>query len=288
MQRLLALLPLAVGCHDIVEPSSSSLSVMPQGHLVLPTPAITALEADELTAVWLDRPLSWGEQVEWLDADGQWHPLGYSGQVWVHDQPVDCYRWRGVEGELVVRTQRGELLLEAPEAPLLHAPGDLAWRGMTWEGPSLENVELAVAVQREWDYAWLVHDGEQPRWTTEAQPVETFEPGQLPDLVDLTWPTLAHAPTVAEYTVKLLLMDGGHSWLLAQATTTVVELGRNIAWGDFHNHTNLSWDGCEDPDDFCTPRGETPGLDVFMQAEEAGLDFAALTDHGEWSRWENL
>lgn len=62
---------------------------------------------------------------------------------------------------------------------------------------------------------------------------------------------------------------------------TSVEEGSTWVWGDLHAHSGWSYDGCEQPDANCTPRGETPAADFFEQAEDADLDFAALTDHAE-------
>lgn len=59
-----------------------------------------------------------------------------------------------------------------------------------------------------------------------------------------------------------------------------------IAWGDLHNHTNLSQDGCENADAGCLPDESLPGEPVFARAEANGLDFAAITDHAEFSRYQ--
>jgi len=52
-------------------------------------------------------------------------------------------------------------------------------------------------------------------------------------------------------------------------------------WGDLHAHSGWSYDGCEEPDDACTHLPAGPGSDFYAEAAEAGLDFAALTDHAE-------
>lgn len=56
-------------------------------------------------------------------------------------------------------------------------------------------------------------------------------------------------------------------------------------WGDLHAHSGWSYDGCEDAEAGCAPRGALPGEDFFENAAAAGLDFAALTDHAEADRW---
>ncbi len=68
-------------------------------------------------------------------------------------------------------------------------------------------------------------------------------------------------------------------------TAPVVVPDPVIVWGDLHNHTNLSHDGCEAPDNFCLPDAELPAADVFPRAIARGLGFAALTDHAEFSRY---
>ncbi len=55
-------------------------------------------------------------------------------------------------------------------------------------------------------------------------------------------------------------------------------------WGDLHAHSGFSWDGCEEWEDDCALRGDTPGLDFFDNAAESDLDFVALTDHAEADR----
>lgn len=56
-----------------------------------------------------------------------------------------------------------------------------------------------------------------------------------------------------------------------------------VAWGDVHNHTNLSHDGCENPAADCAPTDWLPAEQVFARAEANGLAFTAITDHAEVS-----
>ena len=288
-RALASILLLATGCHELVEPVQHDADPsLPSGRIVAPVPDITALESQDRVLLWLDRELISGERVEWLDSDGTWQPLGYSGQVWVHDHPGDAYRWRGLDDEVVARTERGQLYLDHPETPMLQAPGDLIWRGLQWDGPDLSSLELALAMQRQQDGAWLVVDANGPNWTDEAQPCSSFGPGLLPEQIELSWYAEAETPTIDQLTISLMVVYDGRTWVFAQALDEVMEQGRHFAWGDFHSHTNLSFDGCEDTDNFCAPRGERPGSDVFAEAEAVGLDFLALTDHAEWSSWVNL
>jgi hypothetical protein len=59
-----------------------------------------------------------------------------------------------------------------------------------------------------------------------------------------------------------------------------------VVWGDLHNHTNLSYDGCEDSDNLCMPDGTLPGEMTFARAAANGLGFAAITDHAEFTGYE--
>ncbi|MFN7142623.1 MAG: hypothetical protein ACK4YP_02525 [Myxococcota bacterium] len=58
-----------------------------------------------------------------------------------------------------------------------------------------------------------------------------------------------------------------------------------VVWGDLHNHTNLSHDGCEAPDNGCLPDSDLPAEDTFPRAAAYGLGFAAITDHAEFVRY---
>jgi hypothetical protein len=73
--------------------------------------------------------------------------------------------------------------------------------------------------------------------------------------------------------------------LPALATADEPPSGRWV-WGDPHAHSGLSYDGCEDDEALCAPRGALPGEDVFDQAADNALDFAALTDHAEADTFE--
>lgn len=72
---------------------------------------------------------------------------------------------------------------------------------------------------------------------------------------------------------------------LASAELTIVELGHRLQWGDPHVHSDLSQDGCEDPDSGCQGPDIEPASDLFFNAEDQGLDWAAMTDHAEWSTY---
>ena len=54
-----------------------------------------------------------------------------------------------------------------------------------------------------------------------------------------------------------------------------------LYWGDLHVHSGWSYDSCENPDDGCSIRGDSPAEDLAERIETADLDFIALTDHAE-------
>lgn len=68
---------------------------------------------------------------------------------------------------------------------------------------------------------------------------------------------------------------------LRSADNTVFELGHRVLWGDPHVHTDLSQDGCEDAESGCQGPDTEPAADVFLHAEESGLDWATIADHAE-------
>jgi len=96
---------------------------------------------------------------------------------------------------------------------------------------------------------------------------------------------LPDGPSAEGALVAALAVDVGDGALhiLDRDEAALVRLDRSLAWGDLHAHSNLSHDGCEEPDDNCndTVPGE-PGIDFFSVAIDRELDFVALTDHAEW------
>lgn len=62
----------------------------------------------------------------------------------------------------------------------------------------------------------------------------------------------------------------------------------SLAWGDLHAHTNLSHDGCEDPDNLCLPESDLPGELLYTHAAAKGFAFVANADHGEIEAWTRV
>ena len=96
-----------------------------------------------------------------------------------------------------------------------------------------------------------------------------------------------HSPQVDSLQVEEIglawrLVDSQDRAVLAGVSGQAIFTGLDLRFGDLHGHTNLSHDGCEYADDFCSAREAGPGGDYFANAVDAGLDFAAITDHAEW------
>jgi hypothetical protein len=287
----------ALACHPVLEPPEAVDPLVPlearellytAPGLRVDAPHLSLVQGEGMVALWLDRPLGPGERIERLDERTGWETLGVQGRRWVDPSPARFYRWSGPGDSAPARARSGELILEAPDWPLLYLSGEAVMRSLSWAGPSLGPLDLGVTIRRARDGAWLVADGGEPVWSEDEGVWASPEPEQLLAGVELSWYTEAREPSLEAFTLGLVVLHEGEIWPLAHGETSTLELGRSLAWGDLHSHSNLSFDGCEDPDDHCLPRGESPGLDLFLQAEEQGLDFAALTDHADHQSWTDL
>lgn len=123
-------------------------------------------------------------------------------------------------------------------------------------------------------------------WVASPQPV---------DLDDLAITSLATHVTDATLTLMVGLPAAdwdvvgpvAPSGVLGLATVelSVLELGHAVLWGDPHVHTDLSHDGCEDPDGGCAGPDLEPAADTFANAQAQGLDWMAMTDHAEFTTY---
>ncbi len=284
----LAVCILLMGCHEVVEPSDMPLEGEDAGQTSDAQLTLTVIEGEGAVVMWTGRALEPDERLERLDESGSWQLLARDGQSWVDTEPAPAYRWTGPLAEVLARPKHVELELGTPELPLIHEPGSTVQRSLAWEGPELDGLELGWALQRDGDDAWLVEDDGSPAWSFHAAPWRSYPAGEAPTLAIVEWEAASPHPALQTIECSLLASVEGRSWVLARAESQVLELGRELAWGDPHGHSNLSFDGCEDPDNYCAPRGEKPGADLFWEAEQAGLDFLALTDHAEFDTYTNF
>jgi len=178
------------------------------------------------------------------------------------------------------------LVVMAPATRLLYEPGELVHRIAVRTGPALDELPVSLGVQRDHDGAWLSSDcGSESCWQERATAWATWQPGELPDRMEFSYFAEEQQPRLVKLHVWLFMAREGQDVPLARASSRVHELGRHLAWGELHNHTNLSYDACEDPEASCGPLWGWPGEEVFLRAEENGLNFAALTDHAEFDTY---
>ncbi len=175
---------------------------------------------------------------------------------------------------------------EAPPdgVPLLNGESLALWLG--WQ--SGDGAPLSVGLRRRaldgpdaGRELWATPQGEWSEDPTERVSLASGETAQLELPV-------AEA-SAAEFTLEAVDLSGEVALTDAEsgeaAALDWIALGRGMAWGDLHAHSNLSHDGCENQEVDCDDRGDGPGEDFFAQARERELDFAAITDHAEWSRY---
>lgn len=252
------------------------------GSVVVAPPVLQALQGDGFAAIWTDRELVFGERVLRVEPDGSSTELGDHGQLWLDLEPGPSYRWVGADDSLEVTPGRLDLSLDDQRSTVAQR-GDFVTRTLAWAGADLYALPVVVVVERDDGEAWLEASCEDglPCWRDEPCWWASFEPGDLPDAVSPGWYAEAAEPSLVALELRLELLRDGVGWPLATVDDALVETGRRLLWGDLHSHTNLSGDACEDLSDSCLPWGTGPGSEVFAAAEQAGLDFLALTDHAE-------
>ena len=245
-------------------------------------PELRALGGEGFSLLWADRALRPGERVEWQDTGGGWRVLGLEGVDWLLPSETASFRWVGPSGQVTVTPEAFALTLTAPQEPTVFLPGETIAMAADWAGPEIP-FPVSLALRRPADGTWLNAQG---AWSDQALSFapDTAATGSAAP----AWLADAGEPLYDEVEATLDLLGWGAVWRLARARAGVVQAGRALAWGDLHSHTNLSYDGCEVPDTECQPRGDWPALDHFAQAEAAGLDFAVMTDHAEFSAYIDL
>lgn len=249
-------------------------------------PVLQALWGDGFAAVWTDRDLAWGERIERVGVDLSVTEIGDHGHVWLDLEPGATYRWVGPDAEEEITPTVLEIEVVSEGQPAAAQRGDVVARGLSWKGADLYGLPVALVVERDGE-AWLdarCEDG-APCWRDEPVWWARWDQGDIPEDLEVSWWAELEDPGLAEMELRLELVRSEVGSTLAAAQHEVLETGRSILWGDLHTHSNLSYDGCEDPENGCLPLDERPGAEMFAVAEEFDLDFTALTDHAEFSQY---
>ena len=156
--------------------------------------------------------------------------------------------------------------------------------GLQFWGDSFQDVPATLHVSREAGDAigWLQPDCDGCLSSTRGA---GFSVDSLADLsIGGGWIAAYGEPVEASLFasagVTASTWDGPAEVPVASVRAEILETGAVMAWGDLHAHSNLSADGCEQPEDGCSDRDL--GQSFFVNAAEAGLDFAAMTEHAEY------
>ncbi len=236
------------------------------------------------------RELEAGEQLQRRQTGkDDWSTMSHEGNMWMFEGDIAQYQWY-LEGAETVAAERAvaEISVEVGDSPSLWLPDELVELPLDIGWDLLPLVSMAIAVQRSSDGAWLesycADYGYQPCWREEQTTWQIFPNPEAGTEIISYW-SEPGVPRRETLEMRLLTKYDGQFWTLDGLSTQVVELGRSLAWGDLHGHSNLSYDGCEDSVDYCVTSGDKPGEEVFFNAEENGLDFAALTDHAEFESY---
>ncbi len=283
---VIALVAAGVGCkggaEDTAPAETSSPTTTPDAI------ALDAFQGVDGTLLWLDRALSPTESLQRDDA-GTWTDLDATSEEFVDPSAGATYRVVAADGSVIAEASADTLSATATSsAPILAPFGAPAAVQVTLsELPAGAPLgDLQIATYADGESRWLdVTCADGGCWV-EGESAWSDVSGDLPASLDLTVPAWHTAPSATA--VVTTVRSVTHDFALASASVTVAELGRSLAWGDLHSHTNLSHDGCENPDNpNCPAIGSSPGESEFLRADENGLDFVAITDHAEWDVYHN-
>ncbi len=290
MTATVSVLGLLLGCgQPLPDGGSAPAGRTPTG---APVPVLDAVAGSQGTVVWIDAAPDPTRLHVAVRAGAGWDEI-CTGEIrcWTGQNATAVRAWDDYSGwSSVLRFPAGVPLSLDPDR------SDASW----WvdEAPTLD-VSARLAGTSTSLYLSRVQDGATTWWDVDAG---TWRPTPVPYLGALDGPLTLPAGALPPGQADLQLVagvadtgwatDGSHHPLgmlpVEQASVPVVSLGRQYLWGDLHAHTDLSHDGCSDPDDGCVAGGASPAAGAFDGAIEDGLDFAAITDHAEWMTWQDV
>jgi len=264
-RRTLLLSTLLLACGD--PPDTGAPPVTP--------PTLAGLHGSGGTALWSDGKDSSGAILE-RETTGAWEALGGGGAWFDAGAPAGAlYRLVAPDGSWQsepILADGLEVALDSDRKDGLFYDGDaLGLRGTLFLPAVHDGLGLALVRTSNDGTEDLLRDA-WPEDTTGAV---------LLDLTSLT--ADADAPGLVEMSLQVTFeAEPGISSIVGSAAVTQGWLGRRVWWGDLHAHTNLSYDGCEDPDNGCSDREGAAASTFFAEAQANSLDFAAMTDHAEY------
>jgi hypothetical protein len=271
------------GCGEKGDTGAEGDSGLPPGDF----PALSAVRGEHGAVIWAAEDVGEGVVLERNNGEG-WFEIGAGGAAWYSDDGAQGTGYRLSDGAAVGDVVRAEALsvaLSSEGEGALLLGGDALPLSFALTGAG-EAPGLALAVSREVDgearyYTAGCEDGEGCWGSAPVSWLAVDGDGAVSGEVVLD----AAAPAISEITAWLVMEAEGAIWPVAAASVSAVELGRAVAWGDLHAHTNLSYDGCELPDADCADRGDVPAEDFIQNALDIELDYVALTDHAEWATY---
>ena len=255
-------------------------------------PSLSALLGNSGTFLWLSSPLESQQQVE-RETDGQWLLLADEGR-YLLDEADDQARYRvhDLRSDLATAplspTALGEIFSFQQEDDLLFSGETVSFAldgaSIPQDVPplALHLVRVQAGEERYLDGSCLTA-GSTDCWVAEPSPLQESLAAPFTSAPP-SFTTDASEPGSVALSFRLsATLDDGSWGLIQQDAGSYVDLAYQPCWGEVHAHTNLSFDGCEDPEADCQDRGEGAATDFFQQAVDRGLDFAAITDHAEYS-----
>ena len=255
-------------------------------------PTLSAAGTENGVALWTDSSMTWDQRIERHDAaSGQWRAFAAGDEktnTWIDTAPdgFDYYRiWDTVEhvASDVVSVTSVSLSVASDVAGGLRYNGERFSVSGAYDGdlsaPLAFVLSRSVGTLPQFLSGTCIESGKSSNDCWEDDPVEV---GALAETLELELEVQRDSHGFAGYRLTVGRVHEDKVETVAYEAFEHFTIARQVKWGDLHAHTNLSQDGCEMTDENCADWGEQPGALFFETAVEAGLDFAAVTDHAEW------